>query len=60
MRSKPQSLWHCSRCSSVTIVNNPLNPESIQELYGIEPEELDGTIIMEPLILSCDETLVKK
>lgn len=55
--SKKQWLWVCSRCSSGTIIDDGKDPEQLPELYGLVPLELDGTTIMNPLIMSCDEEL---
>ena len=53
-KAKTQVLWNCPRCKQSTIVDKGINPESTRELYGMEPLELDGTTILEPLIEACD------
>ncbi len=55
--SKKQWLWECSRCGSGTIIDEGQDPEQVPELYGLVPLELDGTTIMNPPILSCDEEI---
>jgi hypothetical protein len=58
-RTKTQALWHCPRCLQSTIVDGKINPEATRELYAMEPLELDGTTVMDPLIGTCDEELFK-
>lgn len=57
---KKQRIWVCERCQSPTVLDDYLDPESMSILYGIEPKQYDGTIVIEPLILSCDEEVVTK
>ncbi len=58
-KSKKQKLWTCSRCKSSTIINDGLSPESVTQLYHIEPLVLDGTTIMDPPIMDCDTEMAK-
>ena len=58
--SRKQWLWICDRCLATTIVDENEDPEQMPTLYGLEPKELDGTTIMEPLIPNCDEEIASK
>lgn len=60
VKKKTQILWECGRCGAKTIVDKDRDPERMKELYGLVPEEVDGAIIMEPLIMECDEAIVYK
>ena len=57
-KAKKQWLWRCPRCGQSTVVDDGQDPEVMKELYGIEPLELDGTTILDPLIESCDNELI--
>ncbi|MGH6878814.1 MAG: hypothetical protein ACREHV_15750 [Rhizomicrobium sp.] len=59
MTKKVQCMWVCDQCGSETLIDGPDAPETKPELYGIEPLELDGTTIQNPVIPSCAEVIAR-
>ncbi len=63
IRKVNQVMWICDNCSVVTLINTPVgipstHPNDVPVIYGTEPKEVDGVVIMEPEIGSCGEEYV--
>jgi len=58
--TKKQWLIICTRCGVASKIdyNQVIGPST--ELYSIDPLELDGTIIDEPIIEACDTEIVRR